>query len=235
MSPRLGVSSACAKNLSSADLASLVIGLGGQAVDLRAGRSHRWELTGLDDFHARGVDVGHVGLSVVLGDPGHEPEEIAEQADRHGAVPVRVFAAEQPGLADNQLMKAQLEALAGRTRPPGDVLVDTHQGYASLREIERLHDRFGVRTVVDLEGLAFLEPRIEKAGARLASFTHTVHVKGFALRRGSLKTEHRPFGRADRAVLSRTREAFAEVPYVCLQSEAEAVAQDFAAMAEVWT
>ncbi|GHF76650.1 hypothetical protein AMYBAR_001995 [Amycolatopsis bartoniae] len=234
MNPRLGISSACAKHLDSEELASLVLSLGGRTVDLRAGRGHRWEQSGLDGFRALGVEVGHVGLSVVLGNPRHDPEKVAKEAARYGGVPLRVFAAEHVA-ADDQLVAEQVEALTGAAGPVGDVLVDTHQGYASLRQIEELHDRYGVRAVVDLEGLAFLEPSVEKAAARLAAFTQTVHVKGFALRPGSLKTRHRPLGPADRVVLSRAREAFAGVPRVCLQSEAGSVAQDFAVLAEVWT
>lgn len=181
MNPRLGISSACAKHLDSEELASLVLSLGGRTVDLRAGRGHRWEQSGLDGFRALGVEVGHVGLSVVLGNPRHDPEKVAKEAARYGGVPLRVFAAEHVA-ADDQLVAEQVEALTGAAGPVGDVLVDTHQGYASLRQIEELHDRYGVRAVVDLEGLAFLEPSVEKAAARLAAFTQTVHVKGFALR-----------------------------------------------------
>ncbi|EST27277.1 hypothetical protein [Streptomyces roseochromogenus] len=180
---RVGLSSGCDPKLTASQLAALTLSLGGDVVDLRADKGHRWEEDGLPAVRAQGVGVAFVGLSLVLGDPRWDPETLHRSPSVPDAgVPVKVFAADGCNTSGRELTLRQLRALESLGVRPCAVLVETHHGYATIPELLDLCDDFGVRVLVDTMGLVRLVGGADQALRALpllAPRTDAVQVKGF--------------------------------------------------------
>ncbi|MBY8870651.1 hypothetical protein K7640_02195 [Micromonospora sp. PLK6-60] len=199
MSAGFGLSSGSAPALAGAALADLVRECGGDTVDLRAGKGHGWEADGLTPFTERGVRVAFVGISVALGDPRHTPEDVARLAGAWPGRPVKVFA-DVGAAAAGGLVAAQVAALA-TGRNAADVLVETHHGRALPAELRELHDRYGLRVVLDTAGLAATTDDPAAALGLLRPAVAAVQVKGFRLRPAG-GSDHHPLGPDDLAELT---------------------------------
>lgn len=216
MSARLGLSSGTAPGLSAAELAELTRRAGGTVVDLRADKGHRWEGDGIAGL--AGLPVAFVGLSCVLGRDGRDRRDGrggdgrggddtrnggegrdgrggGDGADTAGAhrfpgQAIKVFAA--PEALESACTSRQIAELT-RDRDPGDVLVETHRGYASPGTLRRLCERYGCRLVIDNLGLHEISGDFEADLAVLAPWARAVQVKGF----GGEPTRHRSLTGAD--------------------------------------
>lgn len=176
---RTGLSSGCVPALPAGELGRLTASLGGEVVDLRAGKGHRWEEDGLGAVRAEGVDVAFVGISAVLGDPCSVPEALAGLVPEPG-LPVKVFAAE--GCTDPsafELTSRQIKVLADAVGSADRILVETHHGYAPVPELLDLCERAGVRILLDTLGLARVDDQPLDSARLLADHTVAVQVKGF--------------------------------------------------------
>ncbi|QNP67879.1 hypothetical protein [Streptomyces genisteinicus] len=178
MTPDLGLSSGSAPELDADGLAALTLRLGGDAVDVRASKGHAWEGSGgLRALRAAGVRVCFVGHSTVLGRPGSPPADPAWLED---GLPVKVFAAEGCTAPEHRdRTRRQIAALAAASGGPGNVLVETHHGYAPVPELRRLCEETGVRLLLDTLGLARIHPDPVAAAAELAPWISYAQVKGF--------------------------------------------------------
>lgn len=176
---RTGLSSGSVSAASAAELGRLTASLGGDVVDLRAGKGHRWEEDGIAAVRAEGVDVAFVGISAALGDPRSLPETLTGLVPEPG-LPVKVFAAE--GCTSPSrfgLTSHQIKVLTDAAGSAGRVLVETHHGYAPVPELLDLCERTGVRILLDTLGLARVDSQPLDAARQLADLTVAVQVKGF--------------------------------------------------------
>ncbi|MFE1877757.1 hypothetical protein ACFW9N_44155 [Streptomyces sp. NPDC059496] len=233
--PRIGLSSGSAPQLGATALAALVRDLGGTAVDVRAGKGHGWEEGGLAGLRAAGVEICFVGLSTVLGDPGHPPSAVTANPWPEPELPVKAFAAAGCTAPDRlDLTLAQIAALADRVGDPARVLVETHHGYALVPELADLCVRTGVGILLDTLGLARIHPDPVAAAAELAPWTAYAQVKGFDQATPGVGG-HLPL-RSSCAAL--TRDVLAAVPTlraVTVETRAGSLADDIALLTEWFT
>lgn len=239
-----GLSSASAPDLTGRRLAALVRQSGGGTVDLRYGRGHRWEETGLRPFGTAGVDVAFVGVDITLGKDGADRADGADEARARvrdvlrdaplaPGVPVKVFA-DPDCLAPERrgTTLAQVTALADRLGGPGDVLVETHQGGASPTQLAALHAETGVRILVDTLGLARISSDPLDAATRLAPSVTVAQVKGFDWS-APRHTRHLPLATG----AGPTRALLAGLPRlarVTVETRAESAAEDLRLLTAWW-
>lgn len=195
----LGISSGSLPKEPAASLAATVTRLGAGAVDLRWGKGHAWEDSGLVPFTQAGVDVAFIGVSVALGtgDPAlADLAPLRRMLGGHPAVPLKVFAsallddAGEAGASSRQLARRQVLVLAEAGGAPP--LVETHHGYASMASLEFLCAECGCDLLLDVYGLHQLTGELSDENAMIARRARAAQVKGFVPEPGG---RHLPLAR----------------------------------------
>lgn len=219
MSVRFGLSSGSAPTLTATELAAAVRAAGGDVVDLRAGKGHRWEEQGIAGLD--GLAVSFVGVSVVLGEPAAQLDTATRFPQRN----IKVFAA--PGSLGARTTAEQIDALT-RDREPEQILVETHRGGAQPEELVALCQRYGCRLVVDNLGVHEITEDFNFALSRLSSWTSAIQVKGFDP--GSPRT-HRPLRSSDVDWLGEYSDSTVDI---MVESRAGTPDRDLAVVREAW-
>lgn len=174
-----GVSSTSLASLGRDALCDWARRRGARCVDLRWGREHGWQRSGLASWPAD-LPVAFLGLSSVLG--SHAAHRAADGAGlemaRRAGVPVRCFVdarvAVDPvarALALRQCERLS-EGLAG-------LLLETHAGHAGLDALTWLCRHGGARLLVDTLGLWRLGQAIATLPEDARPLVGAVQVKGF--------------------------------------------------------
>ena len=226
--PSLGLSSASMPAASSAELAATTLRGGGNAVDLRIGKGHGWEASGVSDgiaaAHDAGVRVAFVGTGWVLGRPGHELRLPGAEG-----IPVKVFLDADPDVA-------VLEEQAGTAEALGLPLwAETHRGGPCPAQLARLAAGYGIGVVVDLLGLYETsggQDVDDGALAALAPHVRAVQVKGFSGGPNN-RPRHRPLSGTDLDVVLRLLDAGASVASITVESRAGTPVNDLRLLAGV--
>lgn len=192
-----GISSGSLSSARALDLMRQVLDRGGDTVDLRADKGHRWEQDGLEAFVRARMVIAFVGTSVVLGDPAWETENIIRVAGRFAGQRIKVFsksgAMAQEARSRTLSQVRTLSALAGGNE---SVLIETHRGFSSVEELEQLHAETGIRLVLDTLGLAHITPTPLEVVQRIAPMVAAVQVKGFDWENPA-QSLHVPLSRTD--------------------------------------
>ena len=178
--PRIGLSSGTVPELGAADFVAKLLDVGGDAVDLRAGKGHRWEEEGLQPFLEAGVQVAFIGLGTALGDERWDETAIREAAAPFAGFPLKVFA--KIGCMDEAraaFTARQVQVLAELAGGAERVLAETHHGCSGVDELIRLHEATGAHLLLDTMGLARITDDPEGDAERLAPIVRAVQVKGF--------------------------------------------------------
>ncbi|MCL6443037.1 MAG: hypothetical protein K6T83_06215 [Alicyclobacillus sp.] len=176
----IGLSSGSAPELSAIDLIKLVYEGGGDTVDLRVGKGHRWEDDGLQPFIDAGMQIAFIGISAVLGDEHWDKDALKQAASGFVGYPLKVFA--KRGCMNEErrtFTKHQVHVLAEIAGGADRVLAETHHGFSEVDELLRLHEETGAHLLLDTMGLARITDDPIGDTVRLAPLVRAVQVKGF--------------------------------------------------------
>ncbi|HDR4695478.1 hypothetical protein ABR775_14645 [Bacillus cereus] len=222
----IGLSSGSTPLSSAKELAGEILNLGGEVVDLRLKKGHRWEVDGLQPFNTANLKIAFLGINTVLGDVSWTKSRIVDELGIYTGYPIKVFANKGCMLRESkEITKLQLHLLAELAGGIKNVLVETHYGFSEVDELLHLHNDLGISILLDILGYYQISSNPCLDVKRLSNCVTGVQVKGFEWNLVH-PDRHIPLAESD---LIRTKEILDELSpkTITIETKSSSYAEDF--------